>query len=41
MAKFAVNNKTYSATKVSLFMANYKNRNRYYIIIFSLAQVAT
>jgi len=23
MAEFAVNNKTYSATKVSLFMANY------------------
>ena len=23
MAKFAVNNKTHSATKVSLFMANY------------------
>ena len=28
IAKFVVNNKTYSATKVSLFMANYKRELR-------------
>jgi len=28
MAKFSVNNKTHSATKVSLFMANYRRELR-------------
>jgi len=28
IAKFVVNNKTYSATKVSLFMANYRRELR-------------